>query len=150
MSDPFKLFFQEKENFSCKTTREKIGAGPTKILPNFNSCFRHKKSMLAALNWALFIELMLTRAVFGEKSNFCFLSAFNKVHFLRVHRKSHTRLKMNSCTFELHTLLMSQNFQRRISSSWWNWILLVEWGRYVWTRGLLSSCAKPLRIKLKS
>ncbi len=59
------------------------------------------------------------------------------------------KLKQNT-TPQSGTLLRSQSFQSSTSSSWWNWILLQEWGRYVCSRGLLSSRPIPRKIKLKS
>lgn len=48
------------------------------------------------------------------------------------------------------TLLKSHSFQKSTNSSWWNWIFLVELGRYVWVKGLVSRRARPFSTKSKS
>lgn len=47
-------------------------------------------------------------------------------HFLPLLGVPHAQATQSGCP---PTLLKSQSFQKRTSSSWWNWIFLVELGR---------------------
>jgi len=62
-------------------------------------------------------------------------------------RQRERESRSSSCT---RTLLMSQSFQKKIKSSWWNWMRLHEPGRYVCTRGLFRRRVRPFRMNAKS